>query len=239
MMDLERRLDRLREAGLQVFDGPGLRFVETLLLRAATLTPVEARRIHARADERLQTLEESFRAANEEAVALLTEVLTLGADPEGRFENAISMGDFSLVKNEAPRLLTRLRSGLDVAARARVQRLIDQADTKGAELAPELRDAARRLLDAPGPIGASAREVGDALGRAMYRDAAEHARTTVVVARAHDRLSRDHGPYNAEAIAAQVLSRFETLSPAYLRVMVGWLEDLSILRHLPEPKRRR
>ena len=85
---------------------------------------------------------------------------------------------------------------------------------------------------------ATARALGDHLAQSLYREAAEHARAAVVVARAHDRLSETFGPYNPQALAARALAQLEATSPAFLRAYLAGLEDLASLRQLPEPKRR-
>lgn len=47
------------------------------------------------------------------------------------------------------------------------------------------------------------------------------------------------GPYNPVSLAGRALSLSASLSPDYLQAYLAGLEDLSALRTLPEPSRRR
>ena len=47
------------------------------------------------------------------------------------------------------------------------------------------------------------------------------------------------GPYNPISLAGRALSLSASLSPDYLQAYLAGLEDLSALRQLPEPSRRR
>ena len=49
----------------------------------------------------------------------------------------------------------------------------------------------------------------------------------------------DIGPYNPVSLAGRALSLSASLSPDYLQAYLAGLEDLSALRTLPEPPRRR
>ncbi|MCA9540912.1 MAG: DUF2894 domain-containing protein [Myxococcales bacterium] len=212
------RLDTLRAAGAEVFDGPGLRFVAGLLDRADALEGVAAEHLRQRAEARLSQFEARFAAARAEAQVSLAVVQAAGADIDGELAEAFERGDFLHIRHEAPRALRRVETDDADAARARV-------------VAIETEEH---------PLS-EARAVGDHLARALFREAAEHARSALVVARAGDRVPAETGPYNPEALTARVLALVESVSPTYLRAYLSGLGDLAALRQLPEarrPKRR-
>jgi hypothetical protein len=239
---LEQRLAALRSLGAETFDGPGLRFIESLLAKAAEYDGAVEERLRARAEARFETFEATFDAARAEAASMLRALHDEGADAEATFAEAFARGDFALLASEGPRVLRQLRSGSTEVHQERVRRLVAQAEARGVLLPAELADAARRVvvggLRAEPGAERRVREVGDRVARALYQEAAQHVRSAVVVARAHDRLSDTFGHYNPQALVARVLGQVERLSPTYLRAMLGSLEDLSTLRALPEPKRR-
>lgn len=248
---MRRRLETLRASGAEVFDGPGFRFIETLLERAEGLDGVAGEHLRRRAAERLSAFEAAFASARAEARATLATLDAADADPDGDFARAFASADYGFVRREAPRALRRARTDDADAARARVVRLARQARSRGLTLQPALR-ASVHAVTAPqgaaeadgvtlsGPAELSAlRTVGDQLARALFREAADHARSALVVARASDRVAEDVGPYNPEALAARTLALVEALSPGYLRATLAGLEDLAALRRLPEPKARR
>lgn len=239
---MNERLEHLRHLGAAVFDPPAFRFVEGLLSRANTLDGAAAERLERRAVARLQVLERAFFAAQEEAAEMLDQLRREGADPEERFAAAFQQGDFGLLLRDGPRVLRQLRSGTAEAARARLRRLLDQAERRAAHLTADLREAAEHSLTEAGRADPRAeqvaREAGDRLAQALYREAAEHVRAAVMVARAHDRLSEDFGLYNPQALAARALAQLEATSPAFLRHYLAWLDDLAALKQLPETRRR-
>lgn len=239
---LEQRLEALKSLGAEAYDGPGLRFIESLLAKAAEYDGVVAERLRARASERFETFEAAFDAARAEAASMLRALQDEGGDPDGKFASMLARGEFGALTTEGPRALRQLKSGATEAHQDRVRRLLSQVEAKGVLLPAELADEALRatLGEGRGAPGADrrVREVGDRVARALYQEAAQHARSAVVVARAHDRLSDDFGHYNPQALVARVLREAEALSPNYLRALLGSLEDLAALRHLPEPKRR-
>ncbi|MCK6576014.1 DUF2894 domain-containing protein [Myxococcota bacterium] len=239
---MNQRLEHMRKLGAAVFDPPAFRFIEGLLSRAASLSGAAGERLERRAVARLDTLEHAFFAAQQTAADMLDQLRREGADPEDRYAQAFERGDFGLLLQDGPRVLRQLRSGTAEAARERIRRLLADAARRGIRLPGELDEAAAGTLSESGKADPraeqTARALGDRLAQTLYREAAEHVRAAVVVARAHDRLSDDFGLYNPQALAAQALAQLEATSPAYLRHYVAALEDLAILRHLPEPKRR-
>ena len=236
---MRRRLETLRAGGAAVFDGPGLRFIETLLERAESLEGVAGEHLRRRAAERLSGFEAAFASARAEARATLATLDAADADPDGDFARAFASGDYGFVRREAPRALRRARTDDADAARARVVRLARQARSRGLTLQPALRARVHAVTAAADTDLPTLRTVGDQLARALFREAADHARSALVVARASDRVADDVGPYNPEALAARTLALVETLSPGYLRATLAGLEDLAALRRLPEPKRTR
>ena len=235
---MNSRLDRLRLAGAEAFDGPGFRFIASLLERAGELDGGAGAHLRQRAAERLSAFEAAFASARAEARATLATLDAAGADPDGVLAAAFATGDYKRVKREAPRALRSARTEDVDAARARVVRLARQARARGMTLAPALRARVHAATTAPHPLG-ELRTVGDQLARALFREAADHARSALVVARASDRVSDEAGLYNPEALSAQTLTLVESLSPSYLRAYLASLDDLAALERLPEMRRRR
>jgi hypothetical protein len=239
---VNERLEHLRHLGAPVFDPPAFRFIEGLLTRAAGLSGAAAERLERRAVTRLQTLERAFLAAQAEAASMLDQLRQEAADPEDRFAQAFERGDFGLLLRDGPRVLRQLRSDTAESARERIRRLLDDARRKGVRLPAELDTAAATALGEAGKADpraeTTARALGDRLAQTLYREAADHVRAAVTVARAHDRLSDDFGMYNPQALAARALAQLEATSPVFLRHYLAGLEDLAALRQLPEPKRR-
>lgn len=236
---MKRRMDTLRESGAEVFDGPGFRFIEGLLERAEGLDGVAGEHLRRRAAERLSAFEAAFASARAEARATLATLDAAEADPDGDFTRAFAAGDYGFVRREAPRALRRARTDDADAARARIVRLARQARGRGLTLPPPLRARVHAATAESAADVAELRTVGDQLARALFREAADHARSALVVARAGDRVPETVGPYNPEALAARTLALVEALSPGYLRATLAGLEDLAAMRRLPEPKRRR
>lgn len=239
---MRARLQSLRDAGAEVFDGPGLRFIEALLGQAEALDSAAGEHLRRRAAERLSAFEAAFAAARAEARATLATLAAAGADPEGAFAEAFARGDYKHVKHEAVRALRLAKTDDIDTARDRVRRLWRQAQARGASLPPSLRArveviSAETAAEAPAttPL-AELRAIGDRLAQALFREAADHARSALVVARATDRLPAQAGPYNPEALSAQALALVESLSPTYLRAYLTGLEDLDHLRRLPDGK---
>ena len=236
------RLENLRHLGASVFDPPAFRFIEGLLSRSAALSGAAAERLVRRAETRIQTLERAFLAAQTEAASMLDQLRQEAADPEDRFATAFTQGEFSLILRDGPRVLRQLRSDTAESARERIRRLVLDANRRGVRLPAGMADAVSSSLGHSGKAEPraeqTARALGDRLAQVLYREAAEHVRATIVVARAHDRLSDDFGLYNPQALAARALAQLEASSPAFLRHYLASLEDLSTLRLLPAVKRR-
>lgn len=240
---MKSRLDQLRAAGAEVFDGPGFRFIEALLGRAEGLEGLAGEHLRRRAAERLSAFEAAFASAQAEARATLGTLTAAGADPDGGFAEAFARGDYKHIKQEAARALRAARTDDVDIARERVVRLWRQAQARGATVPPSLRERVAAVERGPQPMP-ELRALGDRLAQALFREAADHARSALVVARAADRLPEQAGPYNPEALSAQALALVEGLSPGYLRAYLTGLEDLDALRRLPEgtppgKKRRR
>lgn len=234
---MKARLDKLRGEGAEVFDGPGFRFIEALSTRAEGLEGAAGEHLRRRAAERLSAFEAAFASARAEARATLATLDAAGADPDGAFAAAFGRGDYKHIKREAARALRLARVDDSDAARDRVLRLWRQAQGRGATLAPALRQRVATVATAAAheqPIG-ELRAVGDALARTLFREAADHARSALVVARAADRRPTEAGPYNPEVLSSRALALVEGLSPSYLRAYLTGLEDLDALRALPEP----
>ncbi len=229
---MKARLERLRAAGADRYDGPGFRFVEGLFRRAEALEGAAGDHLLGRAHARLTRFEEAFTGARAQAEATLAAVRAAGADPVGELAAEFDRGDYKSVIRRAKQQM--LASDGGPAAR-RALRLARQAKARGVRLEPTLRAKAERLeTHPPGPT--EARQLGDALARALFREAAEHARSALVLARAQDNLPDEAGPYNPSALTTEALSLIESVSPGYLRVYLTGLEDLAALCALPEPK---
>lgn len=234
---MKARLETLREDGAEVFDGPGFRFIEALLTRADELDGEAAVHLRRRAAERLSGFEARFASARAEARATLATLQAAGADDDGAFAKAFVAGDYGHVRREAGPALRRARTDDADAARARVVRLARQARARGLTLSPAMRSRIHDATAADDVPISEMREAGDQLARALFREAAEHARSALVVARAADRLPDEVGHYNPEALSARMLALVESVSPGYLRAVLSGLDDLAALRDLPEPPR--
>ncbi|MEZ4469262.1 MAG: DUF2894 domain-containing protein [bacterium] len=230
------RLAALRAAGAAGYDGAGLRFVEALLERAAALDGEAATRLMARAEARLDALTERLHADRSVARALLATLQAADADPEGEYAAAFAGGDYRRLLREAELALQRARNDGGRPDRERLTRLCGQARHQGLRLPAEVEQAL--IAEEPG----AARRAADQLAQALFRHVVSDARGTVSLARAADRLPAAIGPYNAAALAGQVLAAAEALSPAWLRTLLTSMEDLgtlSILPAPPPPRRRR
>jgi hypothetical protein len=232
---LRQQLHTLREAGADAFDGPGFRFIEGLLGRAEDLQGAAGEQLRRRAAERLLSFRDDFEAARAEARAKLETLEAAGAPMDTEVSAAYDRGDYKTVLRHAPRMLRRAQSTGAVAARARARRLADQARARGLPL--EQMELPLNALD--GVDEAEARSLGDRLAAQLFRDAADHARSALVLARTVDAVSDEAGHYNPQALAARTLGLVEAISPDYLRAYLTGLEDLASLRRLPAPKARR
>ncbi len=230
---LHARLEALRAAGGPAYDGPGFRFVEGLLQRADDLDGAAADHLYARAESRLQRFKADFEAARAEAAATLRTLQAAGADADGTFAGAFAAADYKAISLGARRALRQAQAKGPAAARERARRLARQARSRGVQLDLFVDDGTLE-----GASEAEARALGDQLAHALFKDAASHARSALVVARAADNLPDDVGPYNPQALTARALSLMESISPAYLRALLGGLDDLGALKRLAEPKRR-
>ena len=236
--DVRDRLAMLREAGAEAFDGPGFRFIEGLVSRSESLGSAAAERLLGRASVRLEAFEVERKDARALAERSLEALDRADADADGSLRAAFERGDYRSVNRRADRLLRLARDDGSQAARRRLDRLDREARARGLVLPATLRDR----LAKPNQDGRAARRVGDELAQLIFRDAAEHARSALVVARASDAVPEEVGPYNAQALSVQALGLLESVSPTYLRALLGGLEELSALRTLPErpkPRRRR
>ena len=238
MSGIKARLQRLREAGGPQYDGPGFRFIAGLVQRADDLEGSAGERLLVRAGTRLDTFEEALAAARAEAKVTLQTLEAAEADRDGVFAAAFNEGNYKFVLRAAPRALRRAQIDDRDVVGARAVRLAREARARGLPLAPNVRARIDDLEDAADPMPED-RAIGDQIARALFRDAAEHARSVLVIARATDALPEDVGPYNPQALGARALALVESLSPAYLRSFLTSLDDLATLRGLPAPRRRR
>ncbi len=236
MKDATERLETLRAGGGAAYDGPGFRFIEGLVRRAAELDGAAERRLLERARQRLDSFEAELEAARGEATEAMESLESAGVDPKGELRAAFDRGDLRAVLRRADRALRLARDDGARAAQRRQERLARQVRARGIVLPADLRER----LDGASPFAArEARTLGDSLAKVLFRDAAEQARSSLVVARATDQLPDEVGPYNAAALSVQALGLMEAISPGYLRAYLAGLEELSALRALPEPPKRR
>ncbi len=228
------RLEDLRAAGGDAYDGPGFRFIEGLMRRATDLGGVAEERLQARADQRLDAFEAEFDAARTEAESAMEAIDAAQADPGGGARDAFDQGDYRAVRRHAGRALRMARDDGRQAAGRRLDRLARQVRARGIAMPAGLRSQ----LETPPLHARETRTLGDELARMLFRDAAEQARGSLVVARAADGLPEEFGPYNPAALSVQALGLLEAVSPGYLRAFLGGLEELSALKSLPEPPKR-
>jgi hypothetical protein len=231
---LRDRVDALRARGAEVFDGPGLAFIESLLVRADAIGGDGGARLEARATERVSALDD---ALTRESADVADELDAMGELAPAEVRAALERGD----PKGARRALKRARFE---AARARepvevpwAARLGGDATARGEHaLAHELT-----ALCATGVIdrGAHAQAValGGAVSSALFRSSAESVRATVAIARSADSVPESAGPYNGQVLAARALTAMAELSPAYARVVVAAIDDLAALdaRLTPQP----
>lgn len=239
---IPHRLRHARALGAEGFDGPGLRFIEGLLSRAEGLDGAARARLHARALDRLGSLETRLEAARTEATTALHAARAAGLDADGALAADFEVGEFARMAREAQARLSKVKRDDPGVDRARALRLLREARGRGVTL-PEAFAPEVAALDDDDPLPSAQtgadpdwRRAGDVLAQALYREAAAEAHGAVAVARAADGVAEVHGPYNPEALAAQVLATLEAVSPAFLRHLLADLEDLSSLRRLPVPK---
>jgi hypothetical protein len=212
------RLARLAEAHAERFDPEGLRFAERLLSAG----------LEKRAEARLDKLEHDLAAAKAEAEEALTRLEKTGVAASEAARRAMSEGDYRLARRLASRALRSQderpipRWALAIAERARERR---------GELP---RSLALRLdaLTGPATTAREARDVAEALSRALYRESLSSARAALALARAADEVPDEAGPYNTSALAAQVLAVFGELSPEYTASLVRMLDELAALEAL-------
>ncbi|MGK0358240.1 MAG: hypothetical protein ACI9U2_000523 [Bradymonadia bacterium] len=213
-MTLIERLDDLRARGASAYDEPGLRFVEALLERAATLDGGVAERLQARASARLSAFRTSMQAAQVESAAAVSTLTAADADANGALAAAHAQGDYKRVVREARGALRRVHA---TDPHARLARLSAQAEAQGLTVRDAPDDAAR---------------AADHIAHALFRQAADQVRGTLTVARAVDRLPAETGPYNPDALTARALAAMEALAPGWMRARLAALEDLAVLTTL-------
>lgn len=238
---MSARIEALRAAGAETFDGPGFRFVCGLFARAAALDGNAAAQLRQRAEARLDRLEAALTAARADAERTLGALIEAGADARA-YVALFEAGDFKTLQREAPAALRAARRDRDAYAE-RALRLAREAEARGLALPAEDQTRIATLQgqgeDEPERAVDADRALGDRLARALFRDTADHARGALVIARAAASVPAEAGPYNPQVLAVQALELAETLSPAYLRAYLRDLEALAVLRNLPEPTRRR
>lgn len=238
MSELRGRLQALRVASGEVFDGPGLGLVEALLTRGEALGGQAGARLHARAAERAGRIEAALARALGEASR---ELEAMGPEAPSAAKGALERGD--------PRAARRaIRQARFEAARSGETVAVPWAARLGGEASLRGEEGLSRELArvcASGVVGRSAHREAVALGgaasSALFRASAESARATVAIARTSDNLPEDAGPYNSQVLAARALARLAELSPAYAAALVAVLDDLAGLEAQlgPEPSRTR
>ena len=90
---LEQRIEALKSLGAAAHDGPGLRFIESLLSKAAEYDGVVAERLRTRAAERFETFEAAFDAARAEIIIAGAVILDDDPHVSERLALAFGLGD--------------------------------------------------------------------------------------------------------------------------------------------------
>ena len=235
MTDPAELVAALRDAGAEVFDPLGFRFVESLVARAEILGGGARDRLLERARLRIEALDAALRDARRTAEQELGALGAEGASIAPALREALARGEVSQVRRE----IRRERSD---RSRERVQvpwlsRLRVAAAARGAHLPEEVTRDLEGDGDDSVDRGAHTRAVaaGGALSRALFRASAESARAMLAVARAADDVPDGAGPYNAQVLAARALAVMAELSPVYVRVAVAMADDLAALEALLAP----
>ena len=252
---LAHRLERLREQGAATFDPPAYGFIATLLERTAALGGGAAAILQSRAETRLEMLEASFRDARRDAAQRMEALAQSGAVVDQEIRDAFEAGDYLGLRRALQRCSHLEDHRRHASGLAWLGRVASRARAQGVRLPPDLSElvdhltgrpatseAPYRALESPreglaGPSPWSARLLGNALSRAMFRETVEAARATFAMARAADNLPDAAGPYNGQVLAARALREMARLSPSYLQVFLTRLDDLAAIEAASEPSK--
>lgn len=238
----EDRLARLRAAGADRFDPLGAGFIASLLSRAEALDGGARAKLRARAEARLDALDQALSAARARAEATLEELTRTGLPIDEALAEALTGGDFAAVERGARQRLharsvdkrpvalpwlTRLCGAAAARALALPEQIaLGELSLGGEEVIVE-RGARRR-----------AQALGSAISIALFRDSAARARAALAVAHATDNVPEAAGPYNAQVLSARALSALAELSPGYIRALIAELDDLAGLKAALEAARK-
>lgn len=252
---LQARSEALCERGGERFDGVGMRHVQRLCERAATLPEAAETHLLTRALRYLEQLEQHFDAESERTAGELERLRALGLDGEGALGRAYRDADFTTVHRVArrhPWSRPRARE----AVRQRWEASVDAEAEKRGLSSPGLIEVAappaqREGTDAGGVPGKPAaasipapRDPGAtvALAMAIYRDAAAATSAKLAIRRARRSLPPEAGRYHAASVATHALQALQ-ITPGYLEAQLARLEVAALLEAFgappPAPPRKR
>lgn len=240
---LRERIARLEAAGASAFDGPTLRYVETLLARAeADLPEGAAERLIARAKARLDRLEDALNEARKEAASHVAALEAVDPESAREAHEIMVRGDHREASRLARSRLVRHDPEAPTRLLDRLSSLEDRARAFELRFPADLRNRLDALRAAPLPLGAVGLRAGfslaNKLSMALLDAVLSRSRSSLLVLRmARGRhLPEQVGPYNPRAVATRALDRVGKLAPDYLRVWLDVLGDLAALERLVPPK---
>jgi hypothetical protein len=235
---LRARVESLRAARADVFDGPGFGLLEALLERAEALGGEAGTRLLVRASDRAGLIEAAFKRALDGASCEI-EAMGEGAPPAAR--EALEGGDPRAARRALRRARVDAARSHERIAVSWAARLGSEASARGEEsLVQELSELCSNGVVERGAHGRAV-ALGGVASAALFQASAEGLRATIAIARATDNLPESAGPYNSQVLAARALAAMAELSPAYARAVVAAIDDLASLEvHLGlEPPKAR
>ena len=245
MTDLTVRVESLRAAFADVFDGPGFKLVDALIARADALGGEAGDRLRARAVERVGVIEAALACAVDDASR---ELAGLDEEASAAANAALRRGDARAARRAIRRARFDVVRSCEKVAVPWAARLGGEAAARG------MGSLSRDLVDlcASGFVERSAHgravALAGAVSLALFRASAQSMRATIALARTADGIPEGAGPYNGQVLAARALLAMAELSPAYLQAVVAAVDDLAALearlgtepsKTKPRPARRK
>lgn len=226
----------LLASGVERFDAAEVRFIDTLLERAATSREGVRARLEERAQKHMFALELRFRSAERRAKDTIDALARLDAAAAKELRELAATGDVDRARRMAERLLAQRSSTRTAPALARLKATLALVDSRFATPPPVAQEARELLAGKHAPtedLAARAHHLANMLDLALLHEGTEQLVSMLEVDRMERAVPLDAGPYNPEALAARAIGELSALSPAFARAWLTWVKDLESLSHLP------
>lgn len=234
-MSLANRIEGLRACGAAVFDVVDFTFIERLHAQSEQLPNAARRKTHERLRRHVFDLEMRFAAARQQVLREIFLLRRTAPDSAMEAERCLAGGDVNAARKVVERASRRLSSSNWLRAEDRLLRVIAAVEMR-LQPAPALVGEARALLEHPDAVEHATKQahrLANLLTLILLQEGAERVLAQLEVERLRREVPLEAGPYNPEALSAQLLDELGALSPTYLRVLLGYVSNLESMMRLP------